>query len=501
MNEDIAKSVARSTTSMFGQQIITWGSSFILMIFMPRYLGPVDYGRLYLAQMISGMFLIMIEYDGRYGIAKRISRDKENTAQILSNSMSFRAVIWVAAFIGMMTMAFLIGYPTPVKILLVIMGLEMLWLAAKSVLVGSFLGHEKMQYTSMGAIAERSFIAVFGVTALLLGANVIAVAVIIVTGTFINFLICLKHSRVMLAERLPRVKWDQSRTLIKEGVPYLLWALFGVIYYRIDALMLSLFTPEKVVGWYAAAFRFFDILAFLPSIYSLAILPILSKLYGKENMMLARTTQKSQEFILIAGIPLSIGVFAFAQNIIALFFGLENYGPSVLNLQIFSVGLVLIYVDIVLGTAVIACDKQRQWAAASFVAILINVTLNYFMIPYTQSAYGNGGIGAALATLITEFFIMMTAISILPKELFSPSSVPISLKAIGAGILMGGAIWLMRATQPFPWVAQIVVAAIVYITALILMRAFNDREIAFAKRFLTKDNLRGAFIPHKGSKS
>ncbi len=501
MNEDIAKSVARSTTSMFGQQIVTWGSTFLLMIFLPRYLGPVNFGRLYLAQMISGIFLIAIEYDGRYGIAKRIARNRDRAPQIIVNSIAFRVAIWAVSFTCMMTMAFSIGYPTPVKILLVIMGCEMLWLSAKTVLIGSFLGHEMMQYTSMGAIAERMFISLFGVTALLLGANVIVVAIIMVTGTFINFLICVKHARRMIAQRLPSVNWSESLTLVREGVPYLLWSLFGVIYYRIDALMLSLFTPEKVVGWYAASYRFFDVLAFLPSIYSLAILPVLSKLWGKEDLVLAHTTQKSQEFILIAGIPLSIGVYAFSRNIIDLFFGLTNYGPSVLNLQIFGIGLVLIYVDIVLGTAIIACDRQRQWATASFFAIPINVVLNYFMIPYTQLKYGNGGIGAALATLITEFYIMMTAIYILPKELFSSSSVPVALKALAGGIIMGAAIWLMRLTPYVPWIAQVAVASAVYCTALVAFRTFNEGEIAFAKRFLTIRNLKGAFIPHKEPKS
>ncbi len=499
MNEDIVKSVARSSASLFGQQIATWGSSFLLMLFLPRYLGPVDYGRLYLAEMITGLFLIVIDYDGRYGVAKRIARDKEHTAQILSNSLGFRSIFWAISFISMIIFSFIADYPVPVKIMLVIMGIEMIWLGAKTVVTGTFLGHEVLHYSSIGAIVERGFIALFGIFALLLGANAIHIAIIMVLGTLINFFLCTRYARRIITQKLPPIDWKASKTLIVEGVPYLLWTIFAVIYYRIDTVMLSLLTPEQVVGWYAASYKFFDVLTFVPSIFSLSILPILSKLYGKENMMLARTSQKSQEFILIVGIPISIGVFTFADHIISFFFGLQGYGPSVMNLQIFSVGILLVYIDMVLGTAVIACDKQKQWAMTSFSAVFVNITLNYFMIPYTQTEYGNGGIGAAIATIITEFFVMVSAISILPKELFSPSSVIISLKAIAGGLLMGGFILVMRTFMPVHWIAQAVIAGFFYLGVLLALKAFNPAEIQFAKQFLSFGNLKGALFPPKGA--
>jgi O-antigen/teichoic acid export membrane protein len=497
MNNDIATSVAKSTTSLFGQQLVTWGSSFVLMLFLPRYLGPVDYGRLYLAEMIAGLFLIVIDYDGRYGIAKRVSRNKGETATILSNSLGFRVLLWAAAFLVMVTFAFSVSYPLPVKIMVFIMGVEMLWLGAKTVLTGAFLGHEVLQYASVGAIAERVFIAALGVVALLLGANAIHIAIIMICGTFINFLFCVKYTRRENPGGFPPVDWKASATLLREGVPYLLWTIFGVIYYRIDTVMLSFYTPEQVVGWYAASYRFFDVLAFLPSIFSLAILPILSKLWGKEDSMLARTTQKSQEFILMAGIPMSIGVYAFSKDIIGFLFGLQGYAPSVLNLQIFAIGLTLIYLDMVLATAIIACDKQRRWVWTAGTAVVVNVVLNFLLIPYTQAHYGNGGIGAALATLVTEFYVMVSAVLILPKELFSPSSVPVSLKSIAAGALMGGVIWLLKAAAVLPFVAEAVIAGLFYVAVLAAMKTFSPSEIAFAKHFFTARNLRAAFVPRK----
>ena len=92
MDKSILNSVAKNSAIQMGQQIITWASSFALMLFLPRYLGPEKYGRLYLAEMIAAIFVVFISYDGRFSIAKRISRRREDAAGILSNSLGFRAI-------------------------------------------------------------------------------------------------------------------------------------------------------------------------------------------------------------------------------------------------------------------------------------------------------------------------------------------------------------------------------------------------------------------------
>jgi O-antigen/teichoic acid export membrane protein len=497
MNVEIAKSVAKNTAVQMGQQIITWISSFLLMLFLPRYLGPVNYGQVYLAMSIAGIFLMFIDFDGRLGIAKRISRLKEATPQILVNAIGMRIIFWIIAFSAMIIFTYIAGYPSATRALLLIFGLEMLWIGVRTVFLGTFLGFELMQYASIGAIIERLFISLVGVSAVLLGVSTMGIAIIMVTGTFINFLICIKFMR-RIVTHLPSFQWSGALLLIKEGIPYLLWTIFGAIYYRIDTVMLSLLTPAAVVGWYGASYKFFDMLAFLPSIYTLSILPVMSRMWGKEDGMLALTTQKSLEFIMLAGIPMSIAVFSFSEPIIKLFFGLEGYGPSVLNLQIFGAGLLLIYIDMVLGTTLFACDKQRQWAIVAFFAVIVNVSLNYFTIPYTQTHWGNGGIGAALATILTEFFVMVSAITILPKKVFDASIGFVTLRAFVAGCVMAIAIWSVHRSD-VAWVFQATIGFIVYVVTLFALKTFKPQEIAFMKNFLSLQNLKNAFAFTKGT--
>ena len=80
----------------------------------------------------------------------------------------------------------------------------------------------------------------------------------------------------------------------------------------------------------------------------------------------------------------------------SLFYGLKEFEPTVHLLQIFSIGILLIYIDFVLLPLMFAFDRQRKLSIMAFAAMLLNIGLNLMMIPYFQARYGNGGIGAAL---------------------------------------------------------------------------------------------------------
>ena len=493
MSIDIARSVAKNTAIQFIQQVMTWVSGFALTIFLPRYLGPESFGRLYLAEMVAGLFVIVVTYDGKFSIAKYVSRSREEAGNILVNSLVLRVGLWVIAFGAMMIFALSVNYPAPVVVMIAIFGAEMLWVSTRAVYCGVFLGFEEMTWTAVSAIAERFFVAAVGITALVLGGREVVIAVVMAAGTLLNYLILARAARVIVP-KLPKFEWARTRALLHQGFPFLLWTIFGIVYYRIDTVMLSFFTPEKVVGWYGAAYKLFDVLVFVPSIFSIAILPVLSKLYGKEQMLLARTTQKGLNFILLTGIPISIAFYFFSTDIIGFLFGLEGYGPAAQNLALFASGLLLLYIDMVLATAIIATDGQRALAWVAFFAAALNIVLNYFMIPYTQLHAGNGGIGAALATIITEFGVLVASVLILPRTIFDGSETGVWVKSVVAGAAMLGVLFFLRDIVPgLYWMAEAAVGGVAYLATLLVLRTFTAEEIAFVRESIAPSNIRSFF--------
>ena len=495
MNNDIAQSVARNTTIMMGSQIITWASSFALMLFLPRYLGSEEYGRLFLAISVTWIIQIFIEFGGNYYIVKEISRSPEAAPGLLSNSIALRVILWVVSLAAMAVFTTFIGYSMDVKALLLVLGISKLWEGSGRVLCNCYQGLQLMQFPSAGAIVERVFVTTAGITALILGVGPLAIAIIMGVSTLLNFLVLTRFTSFITRLRA-RPQWAEMGRILHASIPYFLWATFSVVYYRVDAVMLSIMVPESVVGWYGAAYRFFDVLMFLPSIYSVAIFPVLSKLWTRGREGIGVTTQKSLEFIFLAGVPVAIAVFLFSEDIIGFLFGSEGFSDSAVILRILSCGLILVYIDSVLGTALFASDRQRYWTATAFFAMLLNPLLNYYLIPYTQMRCGNGGIGAALATLITEFFVMVMAMSVLPRSLFETARPSVLLKGVAAGALMMVTTWQLEGSV-LPWMFRALAGFGVYCAAIGVLRTVEPVEREFIKRFFSYRNLKTLFAISK----
>ncbi|WP_083909915.1 oligosaccharide flippase family protein [Gracilimonas tropica] len=488
-DKSIGRSVARNMSVMFSAQAVNWVSSFILLYFLPRFLGSEDYGRLYLALSIKMMLGLLIDFGGNYLIPKEVARSQKVGSSILSSYIILRILLWILAIGMIILFSNLLGYSQHVHFLILILAIGKLWEGAYSAIGAYFQGIERMEYPSLGSIVERMAVAIFSIIALFLGADSIAIAVIMATGALLHLIVLLYFSH-----KIVPIKYAfdfKIFGLLYTGLPYFLFSLFSVIYYRIDAVMIASFTSETVTGWYGGAFRFFDIVMILPLIYKTAIFPVFSRLWNNTEGKLQHTISQSLRLMIILGLPVALVVFWFAEDIIQFFMGLDEFGPSVLILQIFSASIPIIYLDIILGSALLsAADRQKEWATVGFIAIFVNIGLNYVLIPYTQSAYGNGGVGAAAATLFTEVFMMGSAFILLPKgylQGFKPSFLfkpALATGVMGISILGAGLLNLY-------WMISMLVGGVVYLGALFLFKTFSNVEVSLLREFISVEHIKG----------
>ena len=483
-NSNIRQSVARNVSVMFGAQVVTWGSSFLLLYFLPRYLGPEDFGRLYLALSIKMILGLLIDFGGNYLIPKEVARSESKGAQILSSYIMLRIVLWILSVGLILLGSNLLGYSEHVHLLIMILIIAKLWEGGTTAFSAYFQGIEEMKYPSMGTIVERLFVAFAAVIALLLGADSIGVAIVITVGALLNLIVIYWFSK-----RVVRVnfKFDPKMfSLLRSGMPFFLFSLFSVIYYRIDAVMLASLTTEEVTGWYGGAFRFFDIVMVLPLLYKTAIFPVFSKLWDNKQGILENTVGQSIRLMIILGIPTATVIYLFAEPIIHFFMGLDGYLPSVVVLQIFALSIPIIFIDIILGSALMgAANRQRAWAVIGLLAIFVNIFANYLLIPYTQTLFANGGIGAAIATLITEIFVMSFAFYLLPNGYLQTFKSSYIVKPIFATIIMLIPILPLLLFTGVYWMITLLLAGIFYITALLLLKTFNQDEMKLIKSFIS----------------
>lgn len=483
-NSTVGKSIAQNVSVLFSAQVVTWGSGFLLLYFLPRYLGSEDFGRLYLALSIKMMLGLLIDFGGNYLIPKEVARSREKGMGILNSYIILRIVLWTLSIGLILLLSKLFGYSEHVSLLILILAVAKLWEGGTTALSAFFQGIEQMEYPSIGNIIEKVFVALVAVGALLLGADSIGIAVVMTVGALLNLITLLWFSR-----RVVQVNYrfdPEVFSILRSGMPYFLFSLFSVIYYRIDAVMLASLTTEEVTGWYGGAFRFFDMVMVLPLLYKTAIFPVFSKLWDNTEGVLENTIGHSLRLMILLGLPVTVLVFLFSGQIVHFFMGGE-YTPSVIVLQIFALSIPIIYLDIILGSALMgAANKQKLWAITGLAAILLNISMNLFLIPWTQSAFSNGGIGAAVATLGTELFVMSTAFVLIPNSYLKTFQPAYLVKPIIATLLMAIPILFLLAYTSLYWMVTMGLGGVFYLCLLLLLKTFDRNELGLFKEFIAE---------------
>lgn len=480
--DETTASIARNTKAMMFSQIVTWVSSFVLMLFLPRYLGAEDYGRLYFAITINALGALAMDLGFTALIVKEIARDRAKANTLAINAGVLRGLLWVVSLVCTMAFVKLSGYSMEATYVVFVLGIANLFFGLYDLLHRVFVGLERMEFRSYALIVEKVFLAVVGVGLLLMGANSLVIASAMLVSMALNF-----GASVYFLRKIVPVKFNIDPSswgpLVRAGLPFMVSTVLSFIYYRIDVMMLSAMTNEKVVGWYGAPYKLFDTLMFFPTILNTAVYPVLARLYhtSKENMV--QTSRKILDLTMIIGVPIAVGMVALARPIISLLFGLKEFGQSVILLQVLSASLLLIYVDFVLNTVLISNDRQKKIVIVSIVATVINVTVNYYAIAYFQQNFGNGAIGAAITTAITELCVMSMSIAILPKGCFGAQNLLLAGKTLLAGAIMWGVIWGLE-QHIVIWAIAGAAGVLVYTGVLFMLKVVTKRELRFFSSLL-----------------
>src|SRR6056297_1735903 len=123
----IARSVAKNMSVMLGAQMVTWVSGFVLLYFLPRYLGSEDFGRLYLALSIKMMMGLLIDFGGNFLIPKEVARSEKVGTSILNSYIILRILLWILAIGLVILFSNLLGYSEHVHLLIIILAIGKLW--------------------------------------------------------------------------------------------------------------------------------------------------------------------------------------------------------------------------------------------------------------------------------------------------------------------------------------------------------------------------------------
>jgi O-antigen/teichoic acid export membrane protein len=126
------------------------------------------------------------------------------------------------------------------------------------------------------------------------------------------------------------------------------------------------------------------------------LLPVLSRLNVENHPQWERVGFLMNKLLVIVIIPVSLILFVFADKIIVLIYGTQNYQDAIPVLRIFSVILFVRFNLETYALMLTTANRQKIRMYVVIIASVLNICLNYFAIPKY------GAYGAAIVSLITN---------------------------------------------------------------------------------------------------
>ena len=156
----------------------------------------------------------------------------------------------------------------------------------------------------------------------------------------------------------------------------------------------------------------------------------------------AQLGRKPLALLILVGVPLVIGMATFAGPVIALLFG-PAFKPAVPVLVILSLGLVPMFLNSQFAQILTARDRQWRSTRIMMVCAVINIGLNFVLIPMAVHWWHNGGRGAAVALVCTEVIMTIYGTTLLREVGRNRTLLHTTIGVLVAGAAQCGAIWLM----------------------------------------------------------
>lgn len=432
---------ARNVLLMFLTQFASWAVTFVVMIYVPRYLGAAGLGKLTYVSNTVGLFGVLVTLGTGNVIIRSVSRDNSTAPSYLTNSYALCLPLAVIAGFMAYSFSFFGHYSPSTRVLLALAAISLFTGVFSGVNYNILQGLERFSKQNLVALVEKYFNSLLLLGLVFLKAKL---WVLVLIGPVSNVVAAVYSSTylrdVFAAAKPPHVK--QIREMVNVGLPFLGFAIFRQLYGQTDPLIIRFVSTFQAVGWYAAAAKLIGATMIFPVSVSTVMLPVMSRQFQVDRQQFDASVFRFYKLMVLSSLPIALLTVAFARRFILLL----HYGPSFANsipvLQVGSIALVFFFVAMPFGSAVIATDKQVQLMQTAIIAAVIFIPTCFLASKLTGQYMGNAALGATVSDAIVEMVIITCYIRALPTGCVTSMYLKYALRCGLACAPMGALLWL-----------------------------------------------------------
>ncbi len=464
--------IGRNAMALVASQIVTKALNLAVAVVLVRWLGADELGRYAYVLAFCFPFGALADFGVATLAIREASAQPARAGAVIAAARRFTAGLSLAAVLVMMAVATLTGHEPRLLAAFALAGLGSVVSAFTLPYLVGLTAREHMRRLSLHRVVGSVTGGVLTLGVLLAGGGLLALFV----AGFATSVLMLALARALAGPALASGARATVGAMARQALPFGLLMTGFALYYRIDMVMLEWMAGSRAVGFYAAAYRFLDVVVVLAASLTGPLFPRLSAVARARPDAARRLLEDAWRPLFALGLPLSIGACALATLLVGVLFG-DGFAESAPLLRVLIWGTLPLFWVSVASHALIAADRVWPLVAVYAASAALNVVANLLLIPRF------GGAGAAVATLACEW-LNLAAVVVLVRANFGVAfSVTGLWRYAGAAAIMLAGVW---ALQGAGLAAAVVAGAGLYGGALWALGYLGSADHVAMKRLLAQ---------------
>ena len=474
-----AQPVLRNTIFLTIGQVVGVPLSMLANAVTARYLGPAAFGYMYLGGAFNSFGFLVVEWGQGGVLPALVAADRARAGQLLGTSILWRCVGALAIYPVLIGLARVLGYGHEIRTVITLFFVGYTVSAISNVGQWIIIGFERVEVAAYRQILEQTAVLVVVLPILVLGGQLNAALVGHAVVTVIVLFYIWYSLRATNVGRLS-VDLGTLRTLLRRGTPFVFMGLAMTLQPVIDATFIAKLASADVVGWHSAARRLVGFLIFPASALIGALYPTLCRLHVTDFEAFKRTTSSALRGTSLMVIPVALGCLLYPDIGIA-FYDRKLFLPAEDNVRVLSLFVFLLYFTMPLGICVLAAGKQRVWMLVQSSCVVVSLVLDPLLVPWFQHRMGNGGLGVAVATVVSEVIVLGCGIWLAPRGIFNRGFWRSLIPAFVSGTAM---VAIARALHLISSFVAAPIAVMAYVGCLWITGGVDEGFIAELRRLV-----------------
>ena len=400
LKEMLKNRVFRNAGYLVGGRIIQMLFSAVIGFLTARYLGPANYGLISYAGAFTAFFSSVCTLGINSILVKELVDYPETEGTVLGTALGLRAVSSIlSAFIIAIVVSVLdAGEITTIMVVT----LSSLGMVFHVVEIFNYWFQRRLdsKVTAKATLIAYLLSSVYKVYLLIAGKSVEYFALISSIDYIFLGIILFREYRKKNGPKLS-FSVNYGTSLLSRSCHFILSGIMVSIYNQTDKLMLKHLAVETEIGYYAVTISLCTMWCFVLQAIIDSIYPSIMEAAKKQDEQLFRKCNiQLYAIVFYVSMIVSLGFTLFAKPIVYILYG-KAYMPAIPTLRINTWLTAFSFLGVARYAWIVSKEKQKYLFRIYVISAIVNVTLNYLMIPTL------GASGAAIASLTAQVFTTM----------------------------------------------------------------------------------------------